>query len=219
MGQNDDQCVVSPGLGGASSSSATFFRSSPNERSTSGLTLLRKTTWPSGVTAMVRPLKGSVLQALADERIRFAKYFESIAQLPLIERKEWLQRLFRKDINGLRYSEHVAGNGPRFRAQACKLGLEGAISKRADRPYAPGDRGIWVKSTVSRGTCEGVQLTHSAHRGFLGGLHQSTSTSCGDFPWTVLPTCQTPVKLRSSPALVLDRLCLPPPASTPRSGS
>ena len=33
-----------------------------------------------------------------------------------------------------------------FRAQACKLGLEGAISKRADRPYAPGDRGIWVKS-------------------------------------------------------------------------
>jgi bifunctional non-homologous end joining protein LigD len=25
-------------------------------------------------------------------------------------------------------------------------GLEGAISKRADRPYAPGDRGIWVKS-------------------------------------------------------------------------
>ena len=26
------------------------------------------------------------------------------------------------------------------------MGLEGAISKRADRPYAPGDRGIWVKS-------------------------------------------------------------------------
>jgi bifunctional non-homologous end joining protein LigD len=47
---------------------------------------------------------------------------------------------------GLRYSEHVAGDGPQFRAQACKLGLEGAISKRADRPYAPGDRGIWVKS-------------------------------------------------------------------------
>jgi ATP-dependent DNA ligase len=24
--------------------------------------------------------------------------------------------------------------------------LEGAISKQADRPYAPGDRGIWLKS-------------------------------------------------------------------------
>jgi bifunctional non-homologous end joining protein LigD len=71
---------------------------------------------------------------------------ESTAQLPLIQRKERLQRLFKKEIGGLRYSEHVIGDGPRFRAQACKLGLEGAISKRADRPYAPGDRGIWVKS-------------------------------------------------------------------------
>ena len=71
---------------------------------------------------------------------------ESTAQLPLIQRKERLQRLFKKDLPGLRYSEHVVSDGPGFRAQACKLGLEGAISKRADRPYAPGDRGIWVKS-------------------------------------------------------------------------
>ena len=70
----------------------------------------------------------------------------STAQLPLIQRKERLQRLFRKEINGLRYSEHVVSDGPRFRQHACQLGLEGAISKRADRPYAPGDRGIWVKS-------------------------------------------------------------------------
>ena len=68
------------------------------------------------------------------------------AQLPLIERKERLKRLFKKEIQGLRYNEHVAGDGPRFREHACKLGLEGVISKRADRPYAPGDRGIWLKS-------------------------------------------------------------------------
>jgi bifunctional non-homologous end joining protein LigD len=70
---------------------------------------------------------------------------QSTAQLPLIERKERLKRLFKKEIQGLRYSEHVTGDGPRFREHACKLGLEGVISKRADRPYAPGDRGIWVK--------------------------------------------------------------------------
>jgi bifunctional non-homologous end joining protein LigD len=63
-----------------------------------------------------------------------------------VERKQRLERLFKKPIAGLHYSDHVAGGGPRFRAQACKLGLEGAISKCADRPYAPGDRGIWVKS-------------------------------------------------------------------------
>ena len=71
---------------------------------------------------------------------------ESTAELPLIQRKGRLQRLFKKEIGGLRYSEHVAGDGPQFRAQACKLGLEGVISKLADRPYAPGERGIWVKS-------------------------------------------------------------------------
>jgi hypothetical protein len=40
----------------------------------------------------------------------------------------------------------VTGGGPRFREHACKLGLEGVISKRVDRAYAPGNRGIWVKS-------------------------------------------------------------------------
>src|SRR3984893_1275313 len=71
---------------------------------------------------------------------------ESAAELPLIQRKVRLQRLFKKEIGGLRYSEQIAGDGPTFRTQACKLGLEGVISKRADRPYAPGDRGLWVKS-------------------------------------------------------------------------
>ncbi|SEO31487.1 bifunctional non-homologous end joining protein LigD [Rhodospirillales bacterium URHD0017] len=71
---------------------------------------------------------------------------ESTARLPLIERKKRLQRLFKREIPGLRYSDHVIGDGPRFREEACKLGLEGAVSKRADQPYAPGDRGIWVKS-------------------------------------------------------------------------
>ena len=54
--------------------------------------------------------------------------------------KERPQRLFKKDVGGLRYSEYVAGDGPRFRQHACQLGLEDAISKRADRPYAPSRR-------------------------------------------------------------------------------
>jgi len=41
---------------------------------------------------------------------------ESTAQLPLIKRKERLQRLLTKEIGGLRYSEHAIGDGPRFRA-------------------------------------------------------------------------------------------------------
>src|SRR5207342_2043815 len=34
---------------------------------------------------------------------------QSTAQLPLIERKGRLKRLFKKDIQGLRYTEHVIG--------------------------------------------------------------------------------------------------------------
>jgi bifunctional non-homologous end joining protein LigD len=53
---------------------------------------------------------------------------QSTAQLPLIERKERLKRLFKKEIEGLRYNEHVVGDGPRFREHACKLGLEGVLA-------------------------------------------------------------------------------------------
>lgn len=44
---------------------------------------------------------------------------KTTAQLPLVERKTRLQGLFKKEIPGLRYSQHVTGNGPQFRAGAC----------------------------------------------------------------------------------------------------
>ena len=62
----------------------------------------------------------------------------STAELLLIKRKERLQRLFKKKSSGLRYSDNV---GPRFSTKPRGLGLEGAISTQADRPYVPGDRG------------------------------------------------------------------------------
>lgn len=71
---------------------------------------------------------------------------ESTASLKLIERKARLQELLSVDVPGLRFSDHVVGDGPRFREHACRLNLEGVISKHIDRAYAPGDRGIWVKS-------------------------------------------------------------------------
>jgi bifunctional non-homologous end joining protein LigD len=83
-------------------------------------------------------LQAAMGEGKTDQLVFFAfdLLFEwlSIDQLPLTKRKERLQRLFKKDVPGLRYSEHVAGERPSFRAQACKLGLEGAISKRADQP-------------------------------------------------------------------------------------
>lgn len=98
----------------------------------------------------------SRLQAAMDEgRTDALVYFcfdllflngEDLTGLPLLERKKRLQRLVPKDLAGVRISEHVVGGGPRFRKEACRLGLEGVISKLSDRAYAPGNRGVWLKS-------------------------------------------------------------------------
>ncbi|MGY3441316.1 ATP-dependent DNA ligase [Bradyrhizobium sp. USDA 4473] len=105
---------------------------------------------PDGVTSFSR------LQAATDEgRTGDLVFFafdllflngQGTAGLPLLERKERLEGLFKSEMPGLRFSGHVIGSGPQFREHACKLNLEGAVSKRIDRPYAPGDRGLWVKS-------------------------------------------------------------------------
>jgi DNA ligase D-like protein (predicted ligase) len=64
---------------------------------------------------------------------------------PIRERKERLRDLLSKAGTPLQYSDHQIGRGPEFYTRACESSLEGIISKRADVPYAPGDRGLWVK--------------------------------------------------------------------------
>lgn len=96
---------------------------------------------PDGVPAFSR-LQAAMDEGRTDQLILFVfdlLYLngESTARLPLIERKQRLQELFTMEVLGLRYSDHVVGDGPRFRQHACRLGLEGAILKQADQPYAP----------------------------------------------------------------------------------
>jgi bifunctional non-homologous end joining protein LigD len=66
----------------------------------------------------------------------------------LEDRKAVLERLLASG-NGksgpVRYSDHVAGDGPDFFTHACRLGLEGIVAKRRDAPYR-GTRGTdWLK--------------------------------------------------------------------------
>jgi len=69
----------------------------------------------------------------------------AISSTPLLERKERPRGLLSNAGSPLQYSDHQIGRGPEFYARACELSLEGIISKRADAPYAPGNRGLWVK--------------------------------------------------------------------------
>jgi ATP-dependent DNA ligase len=70
---------------------------------------------------------------------------EDLAARPLIERKARLAELLAPAGSPLQYSDHQIGRGPAFHAQACAMKLEGIVSKRADAPYTPGNRGLWLK--------------------------------------------------------------------------
>jgi len=71
---------------------------------------------------------------------------EDLMGLPLLERKARLEVLLAKPPSTVRYSEHWVGNGVRVFEEATKFGLEGIVSKQVDKPYVPGNRGIWVKT-------------------------------------------------------------------------
>jgi bifunctional non-homologous end joining protein LigD len=75
---------------------------------------------------------------------------EDLAAQPLDARKEALARLIRespaKAREVIRFSEHVVGNGAAFFAQACKLGIEGIVSKQRAQPYRKGRNTCWVKT-------------------------------------------------------------------------
>ena len=67
---------------------------------------------------------------------------------PLIERKAALARLLKgKSRSGpIRYAEHFEGDGPAIFKSACKMNLEGIISKLRDAPYRSGRSDSFIKT-------------------------------------------------------------------------
>lgn len=72
---------------------------------------------------------------------------------PLIERKQALLGVLQAagvgEQDPVRYSEHIEGKGKTFYEQACELGLEGIISKKADAPYRSRRDKTWLKIKCS----------------------------------------------------------------------
>jgi bifunctional non-homologous end joining protein LigD len=64
---------------------------------------------------------------------------------PLEVRKATLRSMLAKAGLGLRFNEHLEGDGPTVFAHACKLGLEGIVSKRKDSAYRSGRSPDWLK--------------------------------------------------------------------------
>jgi bifunctional non-homologous end joining protein LigD len=75
-----------------------------------------------------------------------------LRELPLIERKAELKRLIdaaKAAGNTIRYSEHFDEDGALVLQQACRMTLEGIVSKRADAPYRSGRVETFIKTKCS----------------------------------------------------------------------
>jgi bifunctional non-homologous end joining protein LigD len=62
---------------------------------------------------------------------------------PLEKRKTKLEKLVAR-TQGMRFSEHLDGNGEIIFDRACKMGLEGIVSNRLDLPASVESKS-WVK--------------------------------------------------------------------------
>jgi bifunctional non-homologous end joining protein LigD len=90
---------------------------------------------------------------------------------PLARRKEELARVLESlpaaSRARLRYLEHFTRAGAAVLESACRLSLEGVVSKRLDAPYESGRTGSWTKSKCRAGqevviggwTSEGARLS------------------------------------------------------------
>lgn len=71
---------------------------------------------------------------------------QSLLGKPLHERKAKLQKLMRGLKGPVRFSDGIRGNGAKVVENACRMRLEGIVSKRRDDPYRSGYQRSWVKS-------------------------------------------------------------------------
>lgn len=101
--------------------------------------------------------------AISEGRSRELVYFafdllfeggEDLRKLPLSQRKERLEQLIsRKGSHerNVRYVAHLSEPGDAVLQSACRMNLEGIVSKRADAPYSSGRTTSWVKAKCRAG--------------------------------------------------------------------
>ncbi len=71
---------------------------------------------------------------------------EDLRQMPLDERRMRLERLLHRAPDALRFSDHMEEkDGAAMFRHACRMGLEGIVSKRRNRPYQSGRSRTWLK--------------------------------------------------------------------------
>jgi len=70
---------------------------------------------------------------------------EDLRTMPLGHRKRRLAKLVGRRRLGIVLSEHTDEDGATIFQQACKMGLEGIVSKRLSAPHRSGPSRDWIK--------------------------------------------------------------------------
>jgi bifunctional non-homologous end joining protein LigD len=102
-----------------------------------------------------------------------------IRRLPLRERKAQLKQLLESRPKGkaglIRYVEHFETGGDAILQSACKLSLEGIISKKLSAPYHSGRSENWTKAKCRAGhevVLGGWKTTNGKFRSLMAGVHR-----------------------------------------------
>jgi bifunctional non-homologous end joining protein LigD len=101
---------------------------------------------------------------------------EDLRRRPLSERKDRLEALLAEGGQSLiRHVEHFDTGGDAVLLSACKLSLEGIVSKKLDEPYHSGRDGSWTKAKCRAGhevVIGAWATTGGQFRSLLVGVHR-----------------------------------------------
>ena len=128
----------------------------------------------------------AALSAGAQDRLLFYAFDllfaggEDLRKLPVSERKARLRKLLdplqRKTPGAqIRYVEHFESAGDTVLKSACRMSLEGIVSKRLDSPYTSGRTDQWTKAKCRAGQeviIGGWTTTQGAFRSLLAGVRR-----------------------------------------------
>jgi bifunctional non-homologous end joining protein LigD len=101
-----------------------------------------------------------------------------LRRLPLGERKSRLNELLsarKRKSSQIRYVEHFESGGDTVLQSACKLELEGVVSKKLDVPYRSGRTESWTKAKCRAGhevVIGGYKTTNGKFRSLMAGVHR-----------------------------------------------
>ena len=101
---------------------------------------------------------------------------EDLRPLSLAQRKQRLRKLLPdKGPGNIRYVDHFEAKADAVLASACRMALEGIVSKRIDARYESGRTGAWTKSKCRAGhevVVGGYTFREGAPRSLLVGVHR-----------------------------------------------